>query len=264
MQVHATWLRGQDLNLRPSGYEPDELPDCSTPRLKLKLYMGSAPIANTFWPMVFQAPVINSNLAQTWGASPTRLPMKFCSDCAQPLTLQIPPDDNRERYVCTACGTIHYQNPKMVVGAIPVWDLAGDTRILLCRRAIEPRHGYWTLPAGFMENEETTAEAAARETEEEAGARIDVHELFSILNVPHVHQVHMFYRATLLDLDYAAGTESLEVRMFSEAEIPWDDIAFPTVSHTLRFFFADLARAKNGEAFGFPSRDIRRPMRAPD
>ncbi|HYD60698.1 MAG TPA: NUDIX hydrolase [Noviherbaspirillum sp.] len=188
--------------------------------------------------------------------------MKFCSECAHPVSLQVPPDDNRPRYVCTQCGTIHYQNPKMVIGSIPVWEKDGETRVLLCKRAIEPRYGYWTLPAGFMENEETTTEAALRETFEEAGARIELHELFALLNVPHVHQVHMFYRATLLDLDYAAGTESLEVSLFTENEIPWDDIAFPTVEHTLRCFFADLASDKPLESrYGIHTRDIRTPMR---
>ena len=151
----------------------------------------------------------------------------------------------------------------MVIGSIPVWDHDGDTRILLCKRAIEPRYGYWTLPAGFMENNETTSEAAARETFEEAGARVQLHELFSLLNVPHVHQVHMFYRATLLDLNYRAGTESLEVKLFSEKEIPWDDIAFPTIAHTLRFFFEDLARVKSGGgAYALHTRDIFKPIRS--
>jgi 8-oxo-dGTP pyrophosphatase MutT (NUDIX family) len=176
--------------------------------------------------------------------------MKFCSECAHPVSQLIPPDDNRLRYVCTQCGTIHYQNPNMVIGSVPLWKEDGETRVLLCRRAIEPRYGFWTLPAGFMENGETTSEAAARETEEEAGA--------------HVHQVHMFYLATLLDLDYLAGVESLEVKLFSEAEIPWDEIAFPTISHTLRFLFEDLARMRNGEGdFRFHTRDITRPMRQP-
>lgn len=188
--------------------------------------------------------------------------MKFCSECAHPVSLQIPPDDNRPRYVCTQCGTIHYQNPKMVIGSIPAWKEDGETRILLCKRAIEPRYGYWTLPAGFMENEETTGEAALRETFEEAGARIDLHELFTLINVPHVHQVHMFYRATLLDLDYAAGTESLEVALFTEAEIPWDDIAFPTVEHTLRCFFSDLACSRKLDGSrSIHTHDIRSPMR---
>ena len=191
--------------------------------------------------------------------------MKFCSECAHPVSLLIPPDDNRPRYVCEQCGTIHYQNPKMVIGSIPVWERNGETLVLLCRRAIEPRYGYWTLPAGFMENDETTGEAALRETQEEAGARVELHDLFSLLNVPHVHQVHMFYRATLLDLDYQAGTESLEVQLFAEAEIPWDDIAFPTVGHTLRLFFSDAARInREGGTFGLHTRDFRKPMRAPE
>jgi ADP-ribose pyrophosphatase YjhB (NUDIX family) len=190
--------------------------------------------------------------------------MKFCSECAHPLSLLIPPDDNRPRYVCGQCGAIHYQNPKMVIGSIPIWQQDGKTKVLLCKRAIEPRRGYWTLPAGFMENNETTADAALRETEEEAGARIELHQLFSLLNVPHVHQVHMFYRATLLDLDYAAGPESLEVKLFSEDEIPWDDIAFQTVGHTLKFFFSDLANIRNGGSYGFHTLDIVKPIHRPE
>jgi ADP-ribose pyrophosphatase YjhB (NUDIX family) len=191
--------------------------------------------------------------------------MKFCSECAHPVSLAVPPDDNRPRYVCEHCGVIHYQNPKMVIGSIPVWEHDGETRILLCKRAIEPRRGYWTLPAGFMENGETTMEAALRETLEEAGARVRMHELFSLLNVPHVHQVHMFYRATLLDLDYEAGIESLEVKLFSEAEIPWNDIAFSTVGHTLKYFFADLLKVRNdGGAYGLHTQDILKPMRQRD
>lgn len=187
--------------------------------------------------------------------------MKFCSECAQPVSLQIPADDTRPRFVCNSCGTIHYQNPKMVVGSIPVWEKDGDLRVLLCKRAIEPRYGYWTLPAGFMENEETTEDAAVRETEEEAGARIQLHELFSLVNVPHVHQVHLFYRATLLDLDYKAGIESLEVELFRESEIPWQDIAFPTVEYTLRAFFADVKKIREGDGgFTLHTEDIRRRM----
>lgn len=166
--------------------------------------------------------------------------MKFCSECAHPVSLKIPADDNRLRYVCDHCNTIHYENPKLVVGSIPVWEKDGKISVLLCKRAIEPRYGYWTLPAGFMENGETTSEAALRETEEEAGASVELHELFSMLNVAHVDQVHLFYRATLKNLNYAAGVESLAVELFDEASIPWDDIAFPTITHTLRFLFADL------------------------
>jgi ADP-ribose pyrophosphatase YjhB (NUDIX family) len=187
--------------------------------------------------------------------------MKFCSDCASPILLQIPADDTRERHVCSVCGTIHYQNPKLVLGTIPVWDLMGETKVLLCKRAIEPRYGYWTLPAGFMENRETTEQGAQRETVEEAGANVELHALFSMLNVPHVNQVHLFYRATLLDLNYAAGTESLEVQLFSEDEIPWKDIAFPTVTHTLQFFFSDLVRVKAGGQFLLHTHDVAQRMR---
>ncbi|WP_034297028.1 NUDIX hydrolase [Herbaspirillum sp. RV1423] len=187
--------------------------------------------------------------------------MKFCSECAHPVSLQIPPDDNRPRYVCSNCGAIHYQNPKMVIGSIPAWKRDGEVRVLLCRRAIEPRYGYWTLPAGFMENGETTTDAAVRETEEEAGARIELGPLFSLINVPHVHQVHFFYLAELLDLDYAAGTESLEVALFKEDEIPWPDIAFPTVEYTLRAFFSDFAKVRTGDGgFGLHTDDIRKRM----
>jgi ADP-ribose pyrophosphatase YjhB (NUDIX family) len=188
--------------------------------------------------------------------------MNFCPACAHPVSLSVPQGDNRLRHVCGNCGAIHYQNPKMVLGSIPVWDQDGDMRVLLCKRAIEPRRGYWTLPAGFMENNETTAEAAIRETVEEAGANIELHELFSLLNVPHVHQVHMFYRATLLDLDYEAGPESLEVKMFAADEIPWEDIAFQTVSYTLKFFLEDHATLKNGGAYRFHTLDIVKPAQA--
>ena len=128
------------------------------------------------------------------------------------------------------------------MGTIPVW----GEQVLLCRRAIEPRYGYWTLPAGFMEVGETTGEGAVRETVEEAGARIELGPLFSMIDVPHVEQVHIFYRARLLDPDFAPGEESLEARLFTEAEIPWEDIAFRTVSTTLRLFFADRSRGDFG------------------
>jgi ADP-ribose pyrophosphatase YjhB (NUDIX family) len=190
--------------------------------------------------------------------------MKFCSECAHPVTVAIPEGDNRPRYVCTNCGTIHYQNPKMVIGSIPVWEQDGELKVLLCKRAIEPRHGYWTLPAGFMENGETTSAAAARETEEEAGANVELGNLFTLLNVVHVHQVHLFYLARLVDLDFAPGIESLDVQLFSEAEIPWGDLAFPTIRTTLELFFADRTRIREqGGAYGFHTHDIAGPMRAP-
>ena len=189
--------------------------------------------------------------------------MKFCSECAHPVDLRVPEGDNRPRYVCAQCDAIHYQNPKLVVGSIPVWEKDGELKILLCKRAIEPRYGYWTLPAGFMENEETTAQAAIRETEEEAGANVELGELFTLLNVAQVHQVHLFYLARLRDLDFAAGVESLDVQLFSEQEIPWDDLAFPTVRTTLELFFADRVKMREGGSYGFHSRDLVRSMRMP-
>jgi len=164
------------------------------------------------------------------------LEMKFCSACGAPVELRQPPDDNRQRYVCTLCSTIHYQNPKLIAGAIPEWE---DGRILLCRRAIEPRHGLWTLPAGFMENGETTAEAAMRETLEEANARIAIGELYSMYNLPYINQVQLLFRARLVDLDFSPGTESLEVELFEEQDIPWDELAFRPVRFTLQHYFAD-------------------------
>ncbi len=183
--------------------------------------------------------------------------MKFCSECAQPVSLLIPTGDNRPRYVCMQCETIHYQNPKMVIGSIPVWQQDGQVQILLCKRAIEPRYGSWTLPGGFMENSETTAAAAMRETQEEAGANIALENIFTLLNVPQVHQVHIFYRATLLDLNFSAGEESLEVKLFSEQEIPWDELAFPTVRKTLMLFFEDHAKVQAGTGqYEFHAHDI--------
>jgi ADP-ribose pyrophosphatase YjhB (NUDIX family) len=182
--------------------------------------------------------------------------MKFCSECAHPVSLKIPPDDNRPRFVCDHCHTIHYQNPKLVVGSLPVWSQDGEIKVLLCRRAIEPRRGFWTLPAGFMENDETTSQAALRETQEESGANIELHELFSMINVTHVSQVHLFYRATLLDLNYAAGTESLEVALFSEHDLPWNDIAFQTTLFTLKFFFEQARRENKNGPFGLYCHDL--------
>lgn len=181
--------------------------------------------------------------------------MNYCSHCGAPVSLKIPAGDSLPRFVCDRCGTIHYQNPKMVIGAIPEW----EDRILLCRRAIEPRAGLWTLPAGFMENEETTAQAAARETLEEACARIEVGEMFSLINVPHINQVHILYRARLLDLDFAPGVESLEVQLFNEARIPWEAIAFRTIGLTLRHFFED----RKAGSYGFHVRDLVFPPRQP-
>jgi ADP-ribose pyrophosphatase YjhB (NUDIX family) len=161
--------------------------------------------------------------------------MNFCSVCGSAVSVKIPAGDSLPRHVCTQCSTIHYRNPRLVVGSLPEW----EDRILLCRRAIEPMYGKWTLPAGFMENGETVADAAMRETAEEACARIALGEMFSLISVPHIDQVHVIYRARLLDLDFAAGVETLELRLFSEDEIPWDNIAFRTIKITLRHYFAD-------------------------
>jgi ADP-ribose pyrophosphatase YjhB (NUDIX family) len=161
--------------------------------------------------------------------------IKHCRVCGAATQYRIPADDNRERAVCTACGEVHYENPLTVVGTVPVW----GEQVLLCRRNIEPRHGFWTLPAGFMELGETTAEGAVRETVEEAGARIELQGLYTLINVVRVGQVHLFYRARLQDTHFDPGPETIEARLFHEHEIPWDELAFRTVRETLQRYFAD-------------------------
>lgn len=161
--------------------------------------------------------------------------MNYCSACGARVEVRVPSGDTLPRYVCTHCGIVHYENPKMVVGCIPEW----ENRILLCRRAIEPRHGLWTVPAGFMENQETTAEGAMRETLEEANARVEILGLYALFNIPHINQVYMLFRARLLDLDFSAGAETLETKLFEEEQIPWDQIAFVTVRRTLTHYFDD-------------------------
>lgn len=174
--------------------------------------------------------------------------MNYCSHCGAKVNLRIPQGDSLPRYVCDHCHTVHYENPKLVVGAIPQW----EDRILLCRRAIEPRHGFWTLPAGFMENCETTHQAAARETREEALAEVEIDALYTLFDVPHISQVHLFFRARLLRPDFGAGHESLEVRLFSEQDMPWDEIAFASVRRTLQLYFAE----RESGTFGFHVDDI--------
>ncbi|MCG8325280.1 MAG: NUDIX hydrolase [Thiotrichales bacterium] len=151
------------------------------------------------------------------------------------MTQKTPPQDNRPRYVCDNCEVIHYQNPKIVTGCLPVW----DDQVLLCKRSIEPRCGYWTLPAGFMEMDETSIEGAIRETWEEATARVEVQGLYSVFNLPHVNQVYMMFRSRLIDLEFSPGLESQDVQLFREEEIPWDKLAFTTVRQTLKFYFED-------------------------
>jgi ADP-ribose pyrophosphatase YjhB (NUDIX family) len=179
--------------------------------------------------------------------------MNFCSDCGSNVSLRVPDGDTLPRHVCNTCGVIHYLNPKMVVGCIPEW---GD-KILLCKRAIEPRHGKWTLPAGFLENGETAGQGALRETLEEANARVEIGALYTFYNLPGINQIYVLFRGRLLDLDFSAGTESLDVRLFDEHEIPWDELAFPTITETLKHYYAD--RANGG--FGFHIGDIVRNPR---
>lgn len=161
--------------------------------------------------------------------------MNYCSECGAPVTLKIPDNDDRLRHVCDACGTIHYQNPKIVAGVLPVW----GEQVLLCRRAIAPRYGLWTLPAGFMENGETTEQAAAREAHEEANAKLRDLHLFTLISIPHVSHVYMIYRCELVADDFYPGVESLETRLFHEHEIPWEELAFHSVRKTLECFFSD-------------------------
>ena len=161
--------------------------------------------------------------------------MNYCSSCGAEVALKIPPDDNRLRHVCVSCAMVHYQNPKIVAGCIPVW----EDKVLLCKRAIEPRYGYWTLPAGFMELGETSQDAALRETLEEANARVKIINLFAVFNLPHVNQVYLMFNASLMDLDFCAGDESLEVALFTQDGIPWEQLAFTTIRYALKFFFED-------------------------
>ncbi|OXR50545.1 MULTISPECIES: NUDIX hydrolase [unclassified Pusillimonas] len=163
---------------------------------------------------------------------------KFCSQCAAHITYLTPPDDNRLRAVCESCGAVHYQNPRNVVGVLPIW----EDKILLCRRGIEPRYDKWTLPAGFMELGETTAQGAMRETQEEAGAQIELGPLYTVIDVPHAEQVHFFYLAHVLSPELAPGPESLEARFFTEDEIPWPELAFRTVITTLEHYLEDKKR----------------------
>jgi len=162
--------------------------------------------------------------------------MKFCTSCGNSVALQVPAGDDRERFVCSSCELIHYINPRVIVGCLPVH----QGRVLLCKRAIEPRKNYWTLPAGFMENGETTLQGAARETWEEARARVSQLDLYRVFDVPYISQVYMFYRCELDDGEYGVGPESLETALYTQEEIPWEEIAFPAVYETLKEYFSDL------------------------
>ena len=177
--------------------------------------------------------------------------MNFCSHCGQPVTLRVPEGDHRPRYVCTACGTIHYQNPRIVAGCVP----EHEGRILLCRRAIEPRRGYWTIPAGFMENGETTQDAARRESMEEALADVEIGSLLAVVHVLHANQVHVMFRARLPRPEFGAGAESLESMLCTEEQIPWPEIAFRSVDFALRHYLED--RREGVERHHFTALDLR-------
>jgi ADP-ribose pyrophosphatase YjhB (NUDIX family) len=177
-------------------------------------------------------------------------PMKFCPSCGGDVSYSVPDGDNRERAICNACGTTHYQNPLIVVGCI----VSHGDKVLLCKRAIEPRYGYWTVPAGFMELNETTAEGAARETREEALAEVKLGRLFAAVDIVRVGQLHMYYLADL-EGSFGAGAESLETRLFSEDEIPWDDIAFLSGKYALRKFFEDGGKDNGVHVHAFGADD---------
>ena len=162
--------------------------------------------------------------------------MKFCGNCGSAaLEFRVPDGDTLPRHVCAQCGAIHYQNPKVVVGCLPEW----QGRVLLCKRAIEPRWGLWTLPAGFLENGETLAAGALRETQEEADARVAIDGLYTVISLPYINQIYVMFRSTLSDLRFGPGTESLEVALFHEDDVPWDQLAFRTIARTLRNYFLD-------------------------
>lgn len=181
--------------------------------------------------------------------------MNFCSHCGQPVELRIPEGDHAPRHVCQSCGQVHYINPKVIVGCVPEWE---DGRILMCRRAIEPRLGLWTFPAGFMEMGETSGEGAARETLEEAGAEVEIGDLFVVINVPYVSQIYMIHRGRLKSPRHHATHESSETQLMREEEIPWEQIAFPTIYHSLKFFLEDRRQGLKG----FHALDLtRRPPR---
>jgi len=181
--------------------------------------------------------------------------INFCSDCGGSVVIKTPEGDSRPRHFCVDCGTVHYQNPKIVTGTIPRW----SDRLLLCRRGIAPRYGFWTLPAGYLENGETTQEGAARETLEEANARVEVEALYATFNLPHIDQIYLMFLGRLRDLDFSPGEETLETALFTEAEIPWGQLAFPVIAETLKLYFAGRKQDDRGGHVG----DIVRKRGAP-
>lgn len=185
--------------------------------------------------------------------------MKFCSQCANPVVFEVPQDDNLPRHICRKCNTIYYQNPKVVVCTIPFWKSKNNTEILLCKRAIEPRWGLWTLPGGFLENNETTKEAAQRETIEEAGANIIVQNLFALMNLTYAQQIHLFYLAELQNLSFEPGIETIKAEMFTQKNIPWNEIAFSSTKKALQLFFEDEKKILAGIC-KLHSVDLKKPI----
>ena len=179
--------------------------------------------------------------------------INYCTDCGAQTRLIVPEGDQKERSVCTSCESIHYQNPKIITGCL----IEHDDKVLLCRRAIEPQSGKWALPAGFMENNETCSQGAARETMEEANASIKDIELFSVYDIPHISQVYMIYRATLKDLDFSAGEESLDVRLFEKKDIPWTDLAFSVIRQTLISYFNEREKGEFKVTTGIITADMK-------
>ncbi len=166
--------------------------------------------------------------------------MNFCGNCGQSTVEKIPLGDHQIRNVCSSCGSIHYVNPKVICGALAVW----ENKVLLCRRAIEPRYGLWTLPAGYMELYETMEQGAARETWEEAEAKVEIEQLYCMYDIPRIGQIYVLFKAKLIDGIFGAGDETIESRLFSEDEIPWNDLAFPSVERTLKHYFHDRKTAQ--------------------
>ena len=169
--------------------------------------------------------------------------IRYCQLCGSTANFSIPAGDSLPRHICSTCGHIHYENPRIVVGCVTEW----EGKILLCRRAIEPRLGYWTLPAGFMENNETTSQGAFRETLEESGADTMIDAPFCMVSIAHINQVHLFYRGRMRSPDFAAGEESLEVALLSAEDIPWEQLAFRSVAICLKNYIAD----RSNNCFGF-------------
>ncbi|MEW4983403.1 MAG: NUDIX hydrolase [Cycloclasticus sp.] len=178
--------------------------------------------------------------------------MKYCPQCGNKTESKIPDGDHQLRDVCGSCDIIHYQNPRIIAGCIPVW----EDKVLLCKRAINPQKGFWTLPAGFMELGETTEQAAIRETLEEAEAIVQAEALYAVFNLPHINQVYMMYRSVLLKPEFSSGIESLDVRLFAEHEIPWQDLAFEAIRMSLEYYFQD----REAGAFKFRSADIHKRL----